>query len=82
MYIRADQNTAGGGGGLRECILGRSLMNKASHSSGISLTFTADLFILWFKSQGLSYLRGIKQGREYTHTHKHTHAHTVLIPFP
>ncbi len=60
-------------------------MNKASHSSGISLTFTADPFILWFKRLGLSYLRGIKQGREYdpfTHTHTHTHTHPCVYTHP
>lgn len=56
---------------LGECLLGWSLMNKASHRSGISLTFTADLFILRFKRPGLNYLRGIKQWREYTHVHTH-----------
>lgn len=57
---------------LSECVLGPTRMNKALHSSGISLTFTADPFILRFKSPGLSYLRGIKQGREYTSTHTQT----------
>lgn len=42
-------------------------MNKASHSSGISLTFTSDPFIQWFKGPGLSYLTGIKQWRKCTH---------------
>lgn len=53
-------------------VLGWTLMNKASHSSGISLTFTADPFILWFKSPGLSYLKGIKQQSRHTHTFIHT----------
>jgi len=56
-------------------------MNKASHSSGISLTFTADPFIHWFKSPGLSYLKGIKERRKYTHSHTCTHTHppTLLL---
>lgn len=59
-------------------VLGWILMNKASHSSGISLTFTADPFILWFKSPGLSYLKGIKQQSRHTHTHTHLYTHTHL----
>lgn len=63
--------------GLHECFFTGTLMNKASHSSGISLAFTAELFIQWFKSFSLSYLKGIKQYRKYKNTH--TTSSTLLF---